>query len=140
MLLILYIFAVIGCEMIKDSDFKEKDVDFKDLVEEKFPDLLTIMLTLVAFVTCDSISAVYEPMIKVDWKLIFYFIPFILVVSIALMNLVTAVIVESAIQQGAVDREDKQNQLAQEFPHFAALFEEFMEKISKEKGEGQENR
>merc|ERR1719161_781909 len=121
--------------MIKDSGFKEKDVDFKALVDEKFPDLFTIMLTLVAFVTCDSISAIYEPMIRVDWRLIFYFIPFILVVSIALMNLVTAVIVEAAIQQGKADREQKQQELTKEFPHFADMFEEFIQKIRNEKEE-----
>merc|ERR1719195_674986 len=53
----------------------------------------------------DSISSIYFPLIVKDPVLVIFFLPFILIVSVALMNLVTAVIVEGAIEQGKQDRE-----------------------------------
>merc|ERR1719316_989850 len=44
-------------------------------------------------------------MIKMEPVLVIYFMSFILTVSIAMMNLVTGVIVESAILQANTDRE-----------------------------------
>merc|ERR1712072_1144821 len=49
--------------------------------------------------TLDSCAAIYGPMIRFVPSLAMYFFSFIMIVSIALMNLVTAVIVEGAIEQ-----------------------------------------
>ena len=47
------------------------------------------MLTLVQFVTLDNTSEIYVPVIKHVPGLVIYFMTFIMIVSIALMNLVT---------------------------------------------------
>jgi hypothetical protein len=48
---------------------------------------------------------VYKPIVERAWHLIFYFGFVWLVVTIKLMNLITAVIVDKAIAQGDVDRD-----------------------------------
>jgi len=63
------------------------------------------MLTLLQFVCLDSVGAIYRPLVAKQYHLVFYFVGIILVVPIVLMNLVTAVIVESAIEQAGQDRE-----------------------------------
>jgi len=56
------------------------------------------------FATLDSISLIYVPLIKKDWTLAIYFISLILVVGIALMNLTTAVVVNTALEQAYQDK------------------------------------
>merc|ERR1719506_694936 len=56
-LLILYLFANLAVEIItKDTDLREQNPDFDLIVREYFPDLFTTMMTLVQFVTLDSIG------------------------------------------------------------------------------------
>ena len=50
-----------------------------------------IMLTLVQFVNLDSIAAIYTPCIRANPWLALYFLAFILIVSVAVMNLVRRV-------------------------------------------------
>lgn len=106
MFLILYVFACMAVEIItKDEKLKDDDVTAK-IVESHFSSITVIMLTLVQFVTMDSIAAIYTPLVhKNPYVLTPYFVIFLLVVSVALMNLVTAVIVEGSIQQGKEDKE-----------------------------------
>merc|ERR1712008_254218 len=86
------------------------------------------MLSLLQFVSMDSISSLYFPLILEDPGLMFYFIPFILIVSVSLMNLVTAVIIEGAIEQGNQDREVmaryKQHSFKQMQPHLRQMFKD----------------
>merc|ERR1719387_1319126 len=75
--LIIYVYGILGYELITESSLAV-DPDLEELVRKHFPDLPGVMLTLVAFVNCDSASAIYEPLIKADWSLFFYFTSFIL--------------------------------------------------------------
>lgn len=62
-------------------------------------------MTMLAFVSSDSISAVYAPLCMVRPPLIIFFILVILTVSVSLMNLVTAILVEGALANAANDKE-----------------------------------
>merc|ERR1719217_1089863 len=65
------------------------------------------MLTLVQLMTFDDASEVYSTLMLTGnpWLLVPYFSSFMLLAGIALMNWVTALMVESSIQQAAEDRE-----------------------------------
>merc|ERR1719223_1644950 len=85
---------------------KESENDeIRMLITHNFPNIPVTMLTLLRFVSLDSMATLYQPLIMEDPLLLCFFLPFILVVSISLMNLVTAVIVEGALEQGKLDRE-----------------------------------
>merc|ERR550534_3217238 len=84
------------------------------------------MLSLLQFVSVDGTAVLYFPLVKADPLLILFFLPLIFIVSVSLMNLVTAVIVEGAIEQGKQDREAHSKYKAQRFeqlrPALEALF------------------
>eukprot|EP00927_Polykrikos_kofoidii_P086263 TRINITY_DN9612_c0_g2_i1.p1 TRINITY_DN9612_c0_g2~~TRINITY_DN9612_c0_g2_i1.p1 ORF type:complete len:734 (-),score=123.30 TRINITY_DN9612_c0_g2_i1:8-1993(-) len=111
---VIYVFTCIGMELITNSDLMQKSdpelVEFQEAVHRYFPGLGQTMLTLVQFVTLDNVSLIYLPLIKVDWTLALYFFAIVLVVSIVLMNLITAVIVNSALEQAMEDKDLKQSQ------------------------------
>merc|ERR1719443_347692 len=97
----MYVFTCLGLEVVK----RNTRVQHLPEVDEYFKDFSTTMLTLFQFVSFDSVGAIYKPLILADGFLAFYFFPFMLIVSIALMNMVTAVIVEEAIEQGKADKD-----------------------------------
>ncbi|CAE7509764.1 CACNA1H, partial [Symbiodinium sp. CCMP2456] len=77
------------------------------LIEDRFSSLGMTMMTLTQFVTVDSIASVYLPLIRQNPWLMFYFVPLILVVSISLMNLVTASLVEAALEHARQEKEEE---------------------------------
>mmetsp|Transcript_86318 Transcript_86318/g.239362 ORF Transcript_86318/g.239362 Transcript_86318/m.239362 type:complete len:665 (+) Transcript_86318:51-2045(+) len=110
---VLYILALLGIELITNNPLAsgpDADAEFMELAEEYFPDLAMAMLTLVQFVCMDSIGSIYRPLIRKDWRLCFYFLFVILTVSIALANLITAVVVNRAMEQAEEDREARKVQ------------------------------
>merc|ERR1719329_6166 len=107
-LLVLYIFASVGVELITKHPLAEGpnvDAVFEDVVRNYFSSVPMTMLTLMQFVTMDALCDIYRPLIERDHWLAMYFVGLVLVVSIVLMNLVTAVVVNSAIEQCASDKE-----------------------------------
>mmetsp|Transcript_8460 Transcript_8460/g.17943 ORF Transcript_8460/g.17943 Transcript_8460/m.17943 type:complete len:496 (-) Transcript_8460:16-1503(-) len=102
-LALIYIFAILGMElMLPNPDLGEEYEAQAALFNDG---LGSAMLTLVQFVTMDSIGSIYRPLTLANPILIVYFAAFLLIVSIALMNLVTAIIVDAAVQQSAADHE-----------------------------------
>jgi len=104
---VLYIFSSISMELITNNTLNKgpsPDPEFAALVAVHFASLPRTMLTLMQFATLDSMNLIYIPLIEKDWTLAIYFVSLILVVSIALMNLITAVVVNSALEQAYQDK------------------------------------
>jgi len=107
----LYVFACIGLELITmDGELRQDDA-INELVQEKFQSLPGAMLTLLSFVTLDGVADVYAPLILKKPYLLMYFLPILLIISIAFMNLVTALVLENAIKSIEADREVRRMRL-----------------------------
>lgn len=108
LLVILYCFAAMAMELVTKHRFAsgaDENEVFAGIVTTHFSSLPVTMLTLLQFATLDSVGAIYKPLIELDWFLATYFICVILVVSIVLMNLVAAIIINSALEQAMQDKE-----------------------------------
>eukprot|EP00435_Cladocopium_sp_Y103_P067734 s99_g30.t1 len=70
-----------------------------------FGSLPRAILTLVQFVSLDSIAGVYFPLIMAKPWLAIYFMPLMVLIPIGLMNLVTAVLVEHALSHATREEE-----------------------------------
>jgi len=107
----LYVFACIGIELIAlDGELRQDEV-INELVEQKFQSLPRAMLTLISFVTMDGLVDIYEPLIYKKPYLVLYFLPILVIVSIAFMNIVTALVLENAIKSIEADREVRRMRL-----------------------------
>lgn len=105
---VLYLFSLLFVEVITNHPMarnEASDPHFYDVANEHFGNLFVTMMTLVQFVTLDSMANVYKPLVKVDPGLAVYFGGLVLVISIVLMNLITAVIVNSALEQASSNKE-----------------------------------
>merc|ERR1719161_1175679 len=121
--LMIYVYTCLGLELIS----KNSRVQHLPQVDEHFGDFHTTMITLFQFVSFDSVGAIYKPLILEDGFLALYFFSFMLIVSILLMNMVTAVIVEDAIEQGKADKVAiqiyRRATLRSEYPQLVDIFE-----------------
>jgi len=105
--LVLYVFGVLALQVISSDPALLGDPETQILIEDRFSSLGMTMMTLTQFVTVDSIASVYLPLIRQNPWLMFYFVPLILVVSISLMNLVTASLVEAALEHARQEKEEE---------------------------------
>jgi voltage-gated sodium channel len=110
MILLFFVFGVAGIELtnfnakaIETSEFY--DPEFRELTDKYFSSVVGAMMTLMQFATADTINEVYRGFIVKEPYLVFYFGLVIVVVQIALMNLVTGVIVNSAMEQANSNKE-----------------------------------
>jgi len=81
------------------------------------------MLSFVQFVTMDSLSAMYFPLIEKRGYLFIFFFILIVVVSVALMNIVTASLVEVAITGSKKDAEMEDEYMRRLKPEIIKAFE-----------------
>lgn len=100
---LIYIFAIIGLELFRADESAGEE--YQEAAAKFNAGLGHSLLTLVQFLTLDSIGSIYVPICIAKPWLTFYFASFILVVSVALMNLVTALMVDSALSQSSQDKE-----------------------------------
>lgn len=105
LIVILFVFACVSVELFAKNTRLREDPVFDSYVERYWADLPVSVLTLIQFVNLDGIGAIYTPMVHAEPTMILYFATFMLIVSICLMNMVTAVIVENSFEQAKTDRD-----------------------------------
>jgi hypothetical protein len=124
----IYVFACFGMVLVNYSDVLKEDTDASEVMQRHFSTVGITMLTLIQFATGDGIADVYWPLVVNAWYLAFYFMAVWLVLTVVLMNLITAIIVENAISQAGKDRDLRMRTLrrqVQEFkPYIEAIFKE----------------
>jgi len=72
-LLILYIFSCMAMELITKKLADSEDEQIQALVTSSFPSIPIAMLTLLQFVSMDSIASIYHPLIVNDPALLLFF-------------------------------------------------------------------
>ncbi|CAK9096170.1 Sodium channel protein type 4 subunit alpha A (Voltage-gated sodium channel subunit alpha Nav1.4a) [Durusdinium trenchii] len=128
----LFVFACVAVELIsKDTELSKANEEVAEIVEVNFGSLGKTIMTLFQFVTLDSISAIYFPLITAKPFLVLVFLPILVVVSIGLMNLVTAALVENAMANATAQAEEERNSLKKQLqialPSLIDLFHELDE-------------
>jgi len=113
LILCLYIFACIGVELISRDEHLQNAFREDSFLDDNFGSVYLAMVALMQFVTLDGLAELYGPIIRVRPWLWLYFLPVIVLVSISLMNLVTAVLVEHAMEMAANDSAEKRRILKQ---------------------------
>eukprot|EP00933_Yihiella_yeosuensis_P081106 TRINITY_DN94648_c0_g1_i1.p1 TRINITY_DN94648_c0_g1~~TRINITY_DN94648_c0_g1_i1.p1 ORF type:complete len:357 (-),score=61.72 TRINITY_DN94648_c0_g1_i1:130-1119(-) len=104
-MILIYLFAVMGMEFIQVDPDLPQDHPYNVAVQENFSDLGDAIMILLQCFSLDSIAGVYRPLVKHRVILFFYFMSVILLLSIALMNLVTAIMVDSSMDQANADKD-----------------------------------
>jgi len=107
----IYVFACAGVAVIGVDEELLADPVVGHIVEDRFRSIPVLMLTLLEFVHSDGAAQIYHPLLRTKPWLLFYFLPILLVVPIALMNLITAVIVNHVIKVSSRDTELERVQL-----------------------------
>jgi voltage-gated sodium channel len=123
----IFMFSCLGIDLITYSDKLKANEETRAIVANHFQSLPTFMLTLVQFANADSIASIYFPLCRQEPLLILYFASVWLVVTIVMMNLVTAIIVENALSKGREDEHDRASELRQTvkriIPDIMAVFD-----------------
>jgi len=131
--MMLFIFAFIGLEVITKQHFEGEAANM--VIQNNFSTFMVTMMSLMQFVTLDGVSIMYWPLLHEKPLLILYFIPLVFVVSITLMNLVTAVVVDGALALSQLDRNDKRDDPMATVHDNVPLFEELFRHLDVE-GDG----
>jgi voltage-gated sodium channel len=135
-LMTVYMFACLGIELISRNTSLQEDPVTAEVIQTHFRSLPMAMLTLCQFASADSIAIVYTPLVERVWYLGFYFSAVWLVVTVCLMNLITAVIVDKAIAQGGMDREMEAHLLRKKMRAYAPCINAVFADMDKS-GDGQ---
>lgn len=129
LLIALYIFTLAGIEVITKDKSLASNPEVSSIIQQNFNSVPRFLLTLSQFVLADSVSSIYSPLISAKPLLTVYFVPVMLIVSVALMNLVTAVIVEGALYNASKDREMENAAIKERVRRLAPKFKELFKMI-----------
>jgi len=119
----LYMSACFAVEMISKDTLLRSVPETRDIIDKYFCSVDVVMLSFMQFVTMDSIAGIYFPLIRRRGYLVFFFIFLIVVVSVTLMNLVTAHLVEAAIANTMKDTEMEEEFIRRLRPAINRAFE-----------------
>jgi len=126
--MVAYIFACAALELVAKSERLQANPVTREIVDKHFSSLGHVMVTMIQFVNADSIGAIYNPLILEHPVVGIFFFMLIGVVTILLMNLVTAAVVESAIKTGREDLDMQRyriiKQVEQMIPQVDRAFQE----------------
>ncbi|CAJ1375281.1 unnamed protein product [Effrenium voratum] len=129
LVLALYIAACIGVEVISKDTTLASNAAVASIVSSSFGSLRLTMLTLIQFVTMDSIAEIYIPLVQAKPELVFYFLALLLILPITLLNLVTAVLVENGLSQAQKDAEYESQARSQEMRQAVLRLIELFQKL-----------
>eukprot|EP00746_Dinoflagellata_sp_MGD_P124774 gnl/MRDRNA2_/MRDRNA2_59402_c0_seq2.p1 gnl/MRDRNA2_/MRDRNA2_59402_c0~~gnl/MRDRNA2_/MRDRNA2_59402_c0_seq2.p1 ORF type:complete len:903 (+),score=151.51 gnl/MRDRNA2_/MRDRNA2_59402_c0_seq2:146-2854(+) len=107
-LMIIYLFAIFAVGLIGQNDeafgdhMGEEDLN---IVQARFSTTVSSMVCLFQIMTLDEWFAIVSPLLTAAPWTYAFFIPYIAVCSLALMNLVTAVVVESSMRRHTPENE-----------------------------------
>lgn len=126
--LAVYIFACIGVELLTKNKAMLDDPTVAPIIHEHFYSLAGTMMTLCRFFFMDAAEELYEPIVEFQPLMSIYFLVLTMLISITLMNLVTAVLVENVFNQSKRDEEFENQRLRKQvkslLPQVRKLFEE----------------
>jgi len=128
-LIAVFVFACLGIDLISTSPKLNSNEETRAIIEVHFSSLMVTVLTLMQFANADSLSSVYLPLCTEEPALVFYFLVMWLVVTVALMNLVTAVIVENAMANGKEDTEEMQLHLRKKLKKILPEIDEVFDRL-----------
>lgn len=106
-LVFMFVFSCVAVEVISKDQRLAGLEDTGFIISEYFGNLGKTVMTLMQFVTMDSLATIYFPLIVEEPLLLCFFLPILIFVSIGLMNLVTAALVENAMEHAAQQAEDE---------------------------------
>lgn len=132
-LVVVFVFACMGVEMIANAENLSGNEDTVEIVRDHFSSLPMAILTLMQFANADSIASVYMPICRAQPAFAIYFLVLWLVVTIALMNLVTAIIVENALAHGREDIEERQHEMRKVLKRIIPEIEEVFDKLDSDR-------
>jgi len=107
----IYIAACLSLEIISKDPLLRSNDETKGILEYHFYSLDSVVLMFLQFVTMDSIASIYLPLIKQRGYLCIFFIILIAVISVLMMNLVTAVLIDTVLSNGRADMEMERHKL-----------------------------
>jgi len=101
----LYIAACAAVELISKDKFLQSHPETEAIMDENFSSLDKVLLTYFQFITMDDLASIYVPLVQQRWYLFLYFASVVILVSVAVMNLVTALLVDKSISKSRADKE-----------------------------------
>ncbi|CAE7538617.1 Catsper1, partial [Symbiodinium pilosum] len=111
MMVSLFVFGCIAVELIAKDTYLLDYEPTRAIVQKNFFGIDRSVMTLVQFMTLDSVAGVYFPLIERRPYLAMFFLPLLVIISIGLMNLVTAAVLQNAMEHAAEEHEEEKQDM-----------------------------
>merc|ERR1711971_1232238 len=85
----------------------EPDIEFQEHVSRYFPGLLQSMVSLMQFISLDNMHSIYGPIVYKDPALLFFFVFVMTPLSLAITNLLGAIVVISLWEHFDTEKKDR---------------------------------